>query len=303
MSEHHHHCHHHETPGAGRTWPFALGIGLNLAFVAFEWMAGAMAHSMALVADASHNLSDVLGLALAWTAFALSQRRPSEGFTYGLGRSSILAALFNALLLMAAIGGIAWEAFQRFFHPQPLRAGMVMAVAGVGILINTATALFFLRGRKSDLNIGGAFLHMAIDALVSLGVVLGGFLVLRTGWLWVDPLLGLIIVGVILVGTWGLLRDSLHLSLDGVPRGLEVEDVREALLAFSGVTGLHNLHIWATSTTESALSVHLHTDLHTTDGIQSEIVKALHDRFGIAHATLQMEHEKLAHTCPVRHDF
>jgi len=258
---------------------------------------------MALVADASHNLSDVLGLALAWTAFALSRRKPSQGFTYGLGRSSILAALFNAMLLMGAIGGIAWEALQRFFHPQVVQAGMVMAVAGVGILINTATALFFLRGRKSDLNIRGAFLHMAIDAFVSLGVVLGGLLVLWTGWLWVDPLLSLIIVGVILVGTWDLLRDSLHLSLDGVPRGLKVEEVRDTLLAFAGVTGLHNLHVWATSTTESALSVHLHTDLHTTDGVQSEIAKVLHDRFGIAHTTLQMEHEDFAHACPVRHDF
>jgi cobalt-zinc-cadmium efflux system protein len=280
-----------------------LGIGLNLAFVAFEWVAGAMAHSMALMADASHNLSDVLGLALAWTAFALSRRKPSHGFTYGLGRSSILAALFNAMLLMAAIGGIAWEAMQRIFHPQAVRVGMVMAVAGVGILINTATALFFLRGRKSDLNIRGAFLHMAIDALVSLGVVLGGYLVLRTGWLWVDPLLSLIIVGVILIGTWDLLRESLHLSLDGVPRGLKVEDVRATLLGFDGVTGLHNLHVWATSTTESALSVHLHTDLHARDGIQAEIVKVLHDRFGIEHATLQMEHDDFAQDCQVRHDF
>ena len=302
MSEHHQHCHHLEVPQSGRSWPFALGMGLNLAFCVFEWVAGAMTHSMALMADASHNLGDVLGLALAWTAFVLSRRRSSEGFTYGLGRSSILAALFNALLLIAVVGGIAWEACQRIFHPQPIQGGVVMAVAGVGILINSATALLFLRDRNADLNIRGAFLHMVIDALVSLGVMLGGLLVLMTGWLWVDPMLSLIVVAVILFGTWDLLWNALYLSLDGVPKGLQADDIRGALLAFSGVTGLHNLHIWAISTTESALSVHLHTNLPSTDGIQAEIVKVLRGRFGIVHTTLQMEHEDLAHTCPVRHD-
>lgn len=298
MGGHHEHDH---TPGSyGRI--FALGIALNLGFVVAEWVAGVMAGSLALIADAGHNLSDVLGLVLAWTAYALGRRKPCGTFTYGLGRTSILAALFNALLLIAAIGALGWEAVKRLAEPTPVATGTVMAVAGLGIAVNTATALLFLKGRKTDLNLRGAFLHMAMDALVSVGVVGAGFLVARTGWTWLDPAVSLAIGLLILWGTWGLLREALRLILDGVPRGLELDAVRTFLQAHPGVREVHDLHVWAMSTTENALSAHVVVEADLApDPFLARMAQELHDRFDIDHATLQLEHGDPEHPCTVKH--
>ncbi len=292
--------HDHQPSTYGRI--FALGIALNLGFVVAEWVAGMMAGSLALLADAGHNLSDVLGLVLAWTAYALGRRKPCGIFTYGLGRTSILAALFNALLLIAAIGALGWEAVKRLAEPTPVATGTVMAVAGLGIAVNTATALLFLKGRKTDLNLRGAFLHMAMDALVSVGVVVAGFLVARTGWNWLDPAVSLAIGVLILAGTWSLLRDALRLILDGVPYGLEVSALRTFLEAQPGVREVHDLHVWALSTTENALSAHLVVEpTLVPDPFLARMTRELHDRFDIDHATLQLEHGDPEHPCTVKH--
>ncbi len=292
--------HDHQPSTYGRI--FALGIALNLGFVVAEWVAGMMAGSLALLADAGHNLSDVLGLVLAWTAYALGRRKPCGIFTYGLGRTSILAALFNALLLIAAIGALGWEAVKRLAEPTPVATGTVMAVAGLGIAVNTATALLFLKGRKTDLNLRGAFLHMAMDALVSVGVVVAGFLVARTGWNWLDPAVSLAIGFLILAGTWSLLRDALRLILDGVPYGLEVSALRTFLEAQPGVREVHDLHVWALSTTENALSAHLVVEpTLVPDPFLARMTRELHDRFDIDHATLQLEHGDPEHPCTVKH--
>ena len=292
--------HDHQPSTYGRI--FALGIALNLGFVVAEWVAGMMAGSLALLADAGHNLSDVLGLVLAWTAYALGRRKPCGIFTYGLGRTSILAALFNALLLIAAIGALGWEAVKRLAEPTPVATGTVMAVAGLGIAVNTATALLFLKGRKTDLNLRGAFLHMAMDALVSVGVVVAGFLVARTGWNWLDPAVSLAIGVLILAGTWSLLRDALRLILDGVPYGLEVSALRTFLEAQPGVREVHDLHVWALSTTENALSAHIVVEpTLVPDPFLARMTRELHDRFDIDHATLQLEHGDPEHPCTVKH--
>jgi len=292
--------HDHQPSTYGRI--FALGIALNLGFVVAEWVAGMMAGSLALLADAGHNLSDVLGLVLAWTAYALGRRKPCGIFTYGLGRTSILAALFNALLLIAAIGALGWEAVKRLAEPTPVATGTVMAVAGLGIAVNTATALLFLKGRKTDLNLRGAFLHMAMDALVSVGVVVAGFLVARTGWNWLGPAVSLAIGFLILAGTWSLLRDALRLILDGVPYGLEVSALRTFLEAQPGVREVHDLHVWALSTTENALSAHLVVEpTLVPDPFLARMTRELHDRFDIDHATLQLEHGDPEHPCTVKH--
>jgi cobalt-zinc-cadmium efflux system protein len=244
---------------------------------------------MALLSDAGHNLSDVLGLAIAWGAALLARRSPTERFTYGLRSSSILAALFNALLLLVAVGGIVWESVQRLIEPAPVAAGTMMIVAGIGILVNGFTAFLFMSGHH-DLNIRGAFLHMVADAAVSLGVVLGGLGILWTGATWIDPVLSLIIAAVIVWGTWGLLKQSLTLSLHGVPGGIAVSDVRQALEQLPGVERVHHLHIWAMSTTESALTVHLvMPEGHPGDRFLAHAQEQLKERFGIAHATLQIE--------------
>lgn len=295
-----HHEHDHGPGSYGRI--FALGIALNLGFVVAEWVAGMMAGSLALLADAGHNLSDVLGLVLAWTAYALGRRKPCGTFTYGLGRTSILAAFFNALLLIAAIGALGWEAVKRLAEPTPVATGTVMAVAGVGIAVNTATALLFLKGRKTDLNLRGAFLHMAMDALVSVGVVVAGFLVARTGWNWLDPAVSLAIGFLILWGTWGLLREALRLILDGVPHGLDLASVRAFLEAQPGVREVHDLHVWAMSTTENALSAHVVVDpALVPDPFLARMAQELHDRFDINHATLQLEHGDPEHPCTIGH--
>jgi cobalt-zinc-cadmium efflux system protein len=280
---------------------FAVGIGLNLTFVAVEFVYGVLANSVALIADAGHNLSDVLGLVIAWIASALTKRAPSSRYTYGLGGSSILAAVFNAVLLLVAVGAIAWEALLRLFHPEPVASGTVMIVAAVGIIINGVTAALFASGRKSDLNIRGAFLHMVADAAVSAGVVVAALLILFTGWFWLDPLTSLVIVGVIVWGTWGLLRDSLAMSVDAVPASIDPQAVRSYLSSCAGVAAVHDLHIWSLSTTESALTAHLvFPGGHPGDEFLLKAATELRQRFGIGHTTLQIEisEETACHLAP-----
>lgn len=289
MSAHHHRHEHAHTP-KNYNRAFIIGIVLNTGFVAIEAFYGIIANSLALLADAGHNLSDVLGLVLAWGASILSRRLPTNRHTYGLRRSSILAALFNAIFLLLVTGAIAWEAIQRFYSPSEVAGNVVMSVAAVGIAINTITALMFASGRDRDLNIKGAFLHMAADAIVSLGVVLAGIAIVATGWLWFDPVVSLIIVAVIVFGTWQLLRDSINLALDGVPAGIELLAVRTYLEEIAGVAEVHDLHIWAMSTTETALTVHLVMPQGCpSDAFLTQICQELHDLFGIEHATIQVE--------------
>jgi cobalt-zinc-cadmium efflux system protein len=284
----HHHGHGHAPADFGSA--FAIGIGLNVAFVVIEAVFGVLSNSMALIADAGHNLSDVLGLVVAWGANVLARRPPSERYTYGLRGSSILAALFNAVFLLVAVGAIAWEAVQRFAAPQPVGGGTMIAVAAAGIVVNGATAWLFASGRKGDLNIRGAFLHMIADAAVSAGVVVAGLAILATGWQWLDPVVSLIIVAVIVWSTWGLLRDSLSMSLAAVPPGVDAAAVRNHLQALPGVAGVHDLHIWAMSTTETALTAHLvMPGGHPGDAFLREASEDLERRFRIGHATLQIE--------------
>jgi cobalt-zinc-cadmium efflux system protein len=289
-------AHSHAAPNHNRA--FAIGVGLNLAFVAVEAAYGLRAHSLALVADAGHNFSDVLGLLLAWGAASLAVVRPSVRRTYGLRATSILAALGNALLLLVAVGAIAWEAVNRLQRPEVVASGVVIVVALIGIVINTVTALLFMRGRKRDLNIRGAFLHMAADAGVSVGVVVAALVMRQTGWLWIDPVVSLAIAAVITIGTWGLLRDSVNLALDAVPEGIVPADVEAYLSQLPGVIAVHDLHIWGMSTTEVAMTAHLiRPELENEDPLLSRIVRELHDRFGIEHATIQVERDPACTSC------
>ena len=272
---------------------FATGIALNVLFVTLEAYYGWQADSLALLSDAGHNLSDVLGLLIAWAGFYLARLRPNPRHTYGWGRATIMAALFNALILLMAVGGIVLEALDRLSHPVQIHSEIVMLVAGVGVLINGITAWLFMprhTGKQHDLNLRGAFLHMAADALVSLGVVIAGAMYLWTGWAWLDPAISLLIALVILMSTWGLLRHSLHLSLDGVPASIELGELSETLSALPGVRDVHDLHVWAMSTSEIALTVHLvMPDGHPGDEFINDTAKKLHDDFGIEHATIQIE--------------
>ncbi|MBE0620951.1 MAG: cation transporter [Burkholderiales bacterium] len=296
--------HHDHTPQRlGHDRAFAVGIALNLAFVAIESAYGVLAHSMALLADAGHNLSDVLALALAWGASVLGRREPSRRFTYGLGSSSILAALVNAMLLMLVVGGIALEAVQRLANPVPVATMTVIWVALGGIVVNTVTALLFLRDREHDLNVKGAFLHMAADAAVSLGVVLAGVGMIYTGWIWLDPVMSLVIAAVIVGSTWGLLRDSVNLSLHAVPPRIDTEQIREYLSGLAGVAEFHDLHIWGMSTTETALTVHLvMPGGHPGDHLTAKIADELRERYGIGHATIQVETGDERHPCVLASD-
>lgn len=287
------HGHSHPPPEYGRA--FAIGITLNMGFVVAEAGAGWISGSIALIADAGHNLSDVLGLLMAWGAFALSKRPASARYTYGLRGSSILAALFNAVFLLIACGAITLGAIQRFVRPAPVESGVMMAVAAVGILINLGTALLFLRGRHHDLNIRGAFLHMAADAAVSAGVVLAGLLVALTGLIWIDPAISLAIVAVIVAGTWGLFRDALSMSLHGVPGGIDVERVTARLAKLPGVVAVHHLHIWPTSTTEVALTAHLvMPEPAGRDEFLARTARLMREEFRIGHSTFQIEHGRCA---------
>lgn len=292
MAHSHHHLHHHSHDRHVTNYnrAFAIGTALNVGFVVVEAVFGFLTDSLALLADAGHNLSDVLGLLLAWGASFLAQRPPSTRYTYGLRRSSILAALINSVVLLVAMGGIAWEAINRFSNPASISGVTIIWVALIGVAINTATALLFVSGRKEDLNIKGAFLHMAADALVSVGVVLAGIAILTTGWLWFDPAISLIIVCVVVVGTWQLLKDSLNLSLDAVPDRIEPAAVRTFLAELPGVAQIHDLHIWAMSTTETALTVHLvMPEGHPGDRFLADVCEELHYYFGIEHSTIQIE--------------
>lgn len=294
----HEHCHHHAPPRT-ITRAFQLGVALNVGYVVVEAGYGLAIGSLALLADAGHNLSDVLGLLLAWGAAHLSTKPPTPRYTYGFGSTSILAALFNALLLLLAVGGIAWEAIGRFTQPTPVSGWTVMAVAGVGVVINTLTALLFLRGRHDDLNIRGAYLHMAADAAVSAGVVCGGLGLVTLGWLWLDPALSLVIAVVILWSTWRLLGESLNLALHAVPLNIDAAAVESYLASLPGVTAVHDLHIWAMSTTGTALTAHLVRPeaLADNDAFLATVAQELDHRFRIGHTTLQIEHHQEPNGC------
>jgi cobalt-zinc-cadmium efflux system protein len=297
---HHGHGHAHAPGTFGRA--FAIGIGLNLTFVAIEAIFGILSNSVALLADAGHNLSDVLGLVVAWAASALAQRPPTPRYTYGLGASSILAALFNAVFLLVAVGAIGWEAVQRFAEPKPVAGGTVIAVAAIGIVINGVTAWLFASGRKGDINVRGAFLHMIADAAVSAGVVAAGVAISFTGWLWLDPLVSLAIVAVIVWSTWDLLRHALAMSLGAVPAAIDPTAVRGWLATQAGVRGVHDLHIWAMSTTETALTAHLvMPNGHPGDAFLMSTAAGLQHRFGIGHVTVQIETDPQA-ACPLEPD-
>jgi cobalt-zinc-cadmium efflux system protein len=296
MSDHHAHEGHDHDHGAHSHAPasfgraFAIGIALNAGFVALEVVFGLAGNSVALLADAGHNLSDVLGLVVAWIASVLVRRAPSPRFTYGLGASSILAALFNAVFLLVVIGGLSWEAIGRLFRPEPVAGGTVMIVAAAGILVNGVCAWLFASGRDGDINIRGAFTHMAADALVSLGVVVAGLVILLTGWLWLDPVVSLAINAMIILGTWGLLRDSMAMSLSAVPPGIDAAEVSAYLAARPGVQSIHDLHIWGMSTTETALTAHLAMPAgHPGDAFLVELCATLKARYKIGHATFQIE--------------
>lgn len=268
---------------------FAIGVALNSVFVLGEAGVGLWTGSLALLADAGHNLSDVLSLLLAWGAVILARRPPTARRTYGLRKATILASLANAVLLLVAVGAISAEAVRRFSEPAPVATNLVMITAGLGVLINGATAMLFMRGQE-DLNVRGAYLHMAADAGVSAAVVVGALLMGLTGLFWIDPVLSLIIVAVILIGTWSLLRHSVNLALDAVPHGIDPTAVRDWIAAQPGVTGVHDLHIWAMSTTENAMTAHVtRADHADTDSFLHSACETLAARFNIGHATLQVE--------------
>jgi cobalt-zinc-cadmium efflux system protein len=296
MAHHHDDAHAHAHDHAGHSHvpddfgrAFAIGATLNTAFVVAELVFGYAANSLALISDAVHNLSDVFALLLAWGAAWLAGKPPTDKHTYGYRRASILAALFNAGLLLIAVGGIAVEAINRLREPAAVAAWTVVWVAALGVFINGATALLFMRGRHGDLNIRGAYLHMAADASVSLGVVIAALLIMYTGWLWLDPAISLCIAAAVLAGSWGLARDSVNLALDAVPKDIDLAEVRDYLGGLDGVMEVHDLHIWAMSTNETALTVHLVRPGGHDDAFLHGVCAELSHRFSIHHATLQVE--------------
>ena len=287
-SAQHDHSHAHGPQSFGKA--FLIGIALNTAFVIAEWLFGVAAHSLALLADAAHNLGDVLGLLLAWGAMLLGRRRPDARYTYGLRGSSILAALVNAIALLLVTGGLAWEAIHRLADPQPVQGLIVIAVALAGVVVNGVTAWLFMAGSKTDLNVRGAYLHMAADAAISLVVAVAGGVVMVTAWLWLDPLLTLGVAAVIVWGTWDLLKQSLRLALQAVPAHIDAFAVRTYLAGLPGVTQVHDLHIWAMSTTENALTAHLVMPRgHPGDSFLQQACREIESRFNIHHVTLQLE--------------
>lgn len=296
MNREHSHHHHHAPTDFNRA--FAIGVVLNTLFIIAEVIGGFMADSLALLTDAGHNISDVLGLLLAWGASALAGKSSTLRRTYGYSRGTILAALGSGLLLLAAVGAIVFEAIGRLQAPVPTGGAVMMIIAGIGVVINGVTAWLFVSGKDHDLNIRGAFLHMAADAAVSLGVVLAGLAILATGWLWIDPALSILIGLIILLSTWGLLRDSFNLAMDAVPGNIDAEAVREHLLKPQPVIGLHDLHIWAMSTTETALTAHLIVqEPLDQDRLLRQLSHDLQHEFGIGHATLQIERDLDAVDC------
>jgi cobalt-zinc-cadmium efflux system protein len=292
--------HSHHEVDFGRA--FAIGILLNSGFIVAEVVFGLLSHSLSLLADAGHNFGDVMGLLMAWAASNLGRRRATQRFTYGLRRSSMLAALFNAILLLVSVGAIAAEAIRRISQPEKVVGLTMIWVAAAGVVINGLTALMFARGREGDLNIRGAFLHMAADAGVSAGVVVAGFIILKTGWSLLDPISSLFIVVIILIGTWGLLRDSVSLVLDAVPRGIDPLAVKNFLEQLPGVAEIHHLHVWGLSTTETACTAHVvKREPQLDDQLLKRIADELHERFGIEHTTIQFEHCD-ALDCPTEHE-
>jgi cobalt-zinc-cadmium efflux system protein len=290
------HPHFHGQPDYNRA--FAVGVVLNVGFVIVEATFGLLSNSLALLTDAGHNLSDVMGLLLAWGAATLAKRRPSVRRTYGYSRATIIASLFSGLLLMGAVGAIGWEAVNRLMQPVELAGKTIMIEAAVGVVINTVTALFFFAGKDHDLNIRGAYLHMAADAAVSLGVVASGGIILMFGLNWVDPLISLVIAAVIFLSTWGLLRDSLNLAVDAVPRNIDPRAVRAHLAALPGVTEIHDLHIWPMSTTDTALTAHLVMDvMPSSDLFLNEVAQDLDRKYGIHHSTIQLERKESDVVC------
>jgi cobalt-zinc-cadmium efflux system protein len=293
--------HHHAAASFGRA--FAIGIGLNVTYVALETIFGLKAGSLALLSDAGHNLSDVLGLLLAWGGAWLAGRGPTPRRTYGFKRGPVLASLANAVILLVAIGAIGLEAIRRFVEPAPVATGTVLWVAVVGVFVNAGTAWLFMAGRKDDLNIRSAFLHMAADAGVTVGVIIAALLIVWTGWLWLDPAVSLLIALVVLVSTWGLLRDAVDLAMDAVPRGIDHHAVGGYFRSLPGVIEVHDLHIWAISTTETALTAHLvRVDAEADGALLRRICCEVRERFGIGHATIQFETTELAQDCELRSD-
>lgn len=299
----HHHDHDHIHAARRHDGAFAIGTALNLGFVVVEIVFGLAANSMALLADAAHNFGDVLGLLLGWGAAWLTRLPPTRRRTYGWGRSSILAVLLNATILLIGVGAIGVEAVRRFITPQPVVEATVILVAAAGIIVNGATALMFMRGRGDDLNIRAQFVHMTADAGVSVGVVVAGLLIWFSGWQWLDPLASMGIAAVIVFGTWGMLRESVDLAMDAVPGGVAHDDVQDYLASMPGVLEVHDLHIWGLSTTDVALTAHLVCVDEPGDRRLHELTAALRDRFGIGHATLQIESDADAELCRLRpHD-
>jgi cobalt-zinc-cadmium efflux system protein len=296
---HHNHRHHHPPANQGDfSAAFAIAIALNASFVALEFWYGYVAKSTALIADAGHNLSDILGLLLAWGAVILSRRAPDQRYTYGLHSASILAALGNAVFLLVACGGIAWEAVQRVHEPHQVASDTVIWVAATGIVVNGVSAWLFMRGKKKDLNVRGAYLHMMADAAVSFGVVVVGVVMKFTAWYWLDPVISLIIIAVIIGGTWSLLKEATQLALNAVPQSIDIAEVEGFLLQRPGVTAVHDLHIWGVSTTTSALTVHLTMpDGHPGDAVMEDTSQQLKQRYAIEHCTLQIETGQHGHEC------
>lgn len=304
MSHSHSHSHSHQHSHSHSHQPgdfnnaYKYGIALNLFYIAIEASYGFAADSMALIADAGHNLSDVLGLVLAWGAAFLARSATTANRTYGLRKTTILAALFNSIILMMAVGAIIIEAIRKIIQPEPAGGETMMIVAGIGVIINTVTALLFFKGKGKDLNIKGAYLHMAADAGVSLGVVAAGLLISLTGFYLIDPIISIVIASVITIGTWRLLKDSFQLSIDAVPEGINYNEVKNFLRSLDGVCDVHDLHIWAMSTTETALTVHLIIpEQNDEENFLGSTSKQLHDKFGIEHCTIQIEKGKHAANC------
>jgi len=295
------HNHQHEVKNYNRA--FSVGILLNVVYVLIEAGYGLSINSLALIADAGHNLSDIAGLLLAWGANILAHKAKTEKRTYGYGKATVLASLLSAILLLVAIGGITWEAINRIFEPQPIEGMTIIVVAGIGILINTLTALLFIKDQKHDLNIRGAFLHMAADAGISLAVVLAGILIMYGGWLWIDPAISLFIAVVILFATWGLFKESVNYSMDGVPQHIDNDGIKQYLTNFPNVVAIHDLHIWPLSTTEIALTVHLIVDVnHINNDFLSKIQHHLCEVFQIDHSTIQVEASKNENNCMLQDD-
>lgn len=290
--------HDHSIGTVNHNRSFAIGVILNLVFVVVEASYGILSDSLALIADAGHNLGDVISLLLAWGASVLATKAVSEKRTYGFRKATIMASLVSAILLLVALGGIAWEAIGRLFDQKPVEGMPVIVVAAIGVVINTITALLFVRGQKHDLNIRGAFLHMAADAVVSLGVVVAGIFIIITGWLWIDTVVSLMIVAVVVIGTWGLLRDSMNYAMDAVPKNIDITTISNFLLSFDHVDRIHDLHVWPLSTTEVALTVHIVVNDGTLDNrFLIDLQHHFHDHFGIEHSTIQVETAMGEHGC------